>query len=65
MRAEFRKSAAFEGDTVLVEIFANTGSQQLAIWEIAFSYDAALLTLKSGEQSAFFQAFGQKLEYKW
>ena len=55
MRAEFRKAPAFEGETVYVDIYANTGDQQLAIWEIAFSYDASLLTLKSGTQSAYFQ----------
>jgi hypothetical protein len=56
MRAEFRKAPAFEGETVYVDIYANTGDQQLAIWEISFSYDPALLTLKRGTQSTYFQA---------
>ena len=30
MRAEFRKAPAFEGETVYVDIYANTGDQQLA-----------------------------------
>lgn len=28
MRAEFRKAPAFEGETVYVDIYANTGDQQ-------------------------------------
>ena len=31
MRAEFRKAPAFEGETVYVDIYANTGDQQLVL----------------------------------